>query len=157
MINADELESFVIDLCKNIDLRKIINAKNTERNNLTLKKELSTLNKNLNENNKLLQGLIKKLALIDDIEILAMIQAEIKNLKSQNETINKRINEINFSMFDIEDESKTEQLILESHELFKKTIDLIDNVEDKRNLITNFIEYFTYDSDTKQIKFKIRL
>ena len=35
--------------------------------------------------------------------------------------------------------------------------DLIDNIEDKRNLITSFIEYFTYDSDTKQIKFKIRL
>lgn len=157
MINADELESFVIDLCKNIDLREIINAKDTEKNNLTLKKELTTLNKNLNENNKLLQGLIKKLALIDDIDILAMIQAEIKNIKSQNENINKRINEINFSMFDIEDESKTEQLLLESHDLFKKTIDLIDDVEGKRNLITNFIEYFTYDSKTNKIEYKIKL
>ena len=48
-------------------------------------------------------------------------------------------------------------MILESHELFKKTIDLIDNVEDKRNLITNFIEYFTYDSKTNKIEYKVKL
>ena len=36
-------------------------------------------------------------------------------------------------MFDIEDESKTEQLLLQSHDLFKKTIDLIDNERNDRN------------------------
>lgn len=157
MINADDLENFVIDLCKNINMRDFINSRNTEKINFSLKKELITLNKNLNENNKLLQGLIKKLALIDDFDILSIIQSEIKKLKAQNENINKKINEINLSMFDVEDETRTEQLLLESHELFKKSIDLIDNVEDKRNLISNFIEYFTYDSQTDKIEYKIKL
>ena len=157
MINADELEEFVIDLCKNLNMEELINSKKTEKNNLSLKKELTSLNKNLNENNKLLQGLIKKLALIDDIDILAIIQAEIKKIKSQNENINKRINEINFSMFDIEDEAKTKQMILDAHEQFKKFINIIDNVEDRRTLITNFIEYFTYDSTTNEIGYKLRL
>ncbi|WP_370773426.1 hypothetical protein [Clostridium sp.] len=33
-----------------------------------------------------------------------MIQAEIKKTKSENDNINKKINEINLSMFDAEDE-----------------------------------------------------
>lgn len=158
MINAEELESFIIELLKNLNMEEIISIKkNNKANNTSLKNELAALNKSLNENEKLLNGLIKKLALIDDVEILAMIQTEIKKLKSENENINKKINEINFSMFDIEDESKKEQIILESHKLFKDTIDLVEDVEIKRNLIMNFIEYFTYDSKTNEVGYKLRL
>lgn len=157
MVNADELERFVIELCKNINLKDIINIKTTKNNNAALKRELTALNKNLNENDKLLQGLIKKLALIDDIDILSMIQIEIKKIKTDNDNINKRINEINISMFDVEDEGDKKQLLLESHKLFKNTIDLVHDVEVKRNLIMNFIEYFTYDSQTNEIGYKLRL
>ena len=157
MVNADDLESFVIELCKNINLEEIINIKKTKNNNSTLKRELTSLNKTLVENDKLLQGLVKKLALIDDIDILTIIQAEIKKIKSENENINKRINEINLSMFDSEDEYKNQQILLESHKLFKDTIDLVKDVEAKRNLIMSFIEYFTYDSQANEIGYKLRL
>ena len=157
MVNADELEQFVIDLCKNINIEDIINIKRTKNNNTALKRELTSLNKNLNENDKLLQGLIKKLALIDDIDVLSMIQTEIKKIKTENDNINKRINEINISMFDVEDEENKKQLLLESHKLFKDTIDLVQDVEAKRNLIMNFIEYFTYDSETNEVGYKLRL
>lgn len=157
MVNANELEEFVIDLCKNINLEDVINIKRTKNNNTALKRELTSLNKNLNENDKLLQGLIKKLALIDDIDVLSMIQTEIKKIKTENDNINKRINEINISMFDVEDEENKKQLLLESHKLFKNTIDLIEDVEAKRNLIMNFIEYFTYDSETNEVGYKLRL
>ena len=132
-------------------------SKNVEEKEEKLKKELSSLNKSLNDNEKLLQGLIKKLALIDDIDILSMIQTEIKKIKAENENINKRINEINLSMFDIEDEYKNQQILLESHKLFKDTIDLVKDIEAKRNLIMSFIEYFTYDSETNEVGYKIRL
>ena len=105
----------------------------------------------------MLQGLIKKLALIDDIDVLSMIQTEIKKIKTENDNINKRINEINISMFDVEDEENKKQLLLESHKLFINTIDLIEDVEAKRNLIMSFIEYFTYDSETNEVGYKIRL
>ena len=157
MVNADELEQFIIDLCKNIKIEDVINIKRTKNNNAALKRELTSLNKNLNENDKLLQGLIKKLALIDDIDVLSMIQTEIKKIKTKNDNINKRINEINISMFDVEDEENKKQLLLESHKLFKNTIDLIEDVEAKRNLIMNFIEYFTYDSETNEVGYKLRL
>lgn len=157
MVNSDELESFVIELCKNINMEKAIDVKKNKNNNTSLKKELTSLNKSFNENEKLLQGLIKKLALIDDIDILSMIQAEIKKIKSENENINKRINEINLSMFDIEDEFKNQQMLLESHRIFKNTIDLIEDVESKRKLLMNFIEYFTYNSETNEIGYKLRL
>ena len=157
MVNAEDLEAFIIDLCKNINLEEIIDVKKNKNNNATLKRELTSLNKALVENDKLLQGLIKKLALLDDIDILSMIQTEIKKIKLENENINKRINDINISMFDVEDETNKKQIILESHELFKNSIDIIDDVEAKRNLIMNFIEYFTYDSETNEVGYKIRL
>ena len=139
------------------NIEDIINIKRTKNNNASLKRELTSLNKNLNENDKLLQGLIKKLALIDDIDVLSMIQTEIKKIKTENDNINKRINEINISMFDVEDEENKKQLLLESHKLFINTIDLIEDVEAKRNLIMNFIEYFTYDSETNEVGYKLRL
>lgn len=157
MVNADELEEFVIDLCKNINLEDIINFKKTKNNNTALKKELAALNKNLIENDKILQGLIKKLALIDDTDILPMLQTEIKKIKTQNDNINKKINEINLSIFDVEDEGNKKQILLESHKIFKDTIDLIEDVEAKRNLIMNFIEYFTYNSETNEVGYKLRL
>ena len=158
MINADELESFIIELCKNINMEEIIDAKkNKNNNNTSFKKELTLLNKSLNENEKLLQGLIKKLALLNDIDILSMLQTEIKKIKAENENINKRINEINLSMFDVEDEYKNQQILLQSHKLFKDTIDLVKDVEVKRNLIMSFIEYFTYNSETNEVGYKLRL
>lgn len=158
MINADEIEEFIIELLKNLDLNEIIKANNGKvNNNNNSKKELASLNKSQVENNKLLQGLIKKLAMIEDKEILDMIQQEIKNTKAQNESIGKRISEINLSMFDAEDEIKRQQILLENHKLFKDTIDLIGEVEVKRKLIMNFIEYFTYDSTDGTVGYKLRL
>ena len=158
MINAEELENFIIELCKNINMEEIIDAKkNKSNNNTSFKKELTLLNKSLNENEKLLQGLIKKLALLNDIDILSMLQTEIKKIKAENENINKRINEINLSMFDVEDEYKNQQILLQSHKLFKDTIDLVKDVEVKRNIIMSFIEYFTYNSETNEVGYKLRL
>ena len=54
-------------------------------------------------------------------------------------------------------EYKNQKLLLEGHKLFKDTIDLVHDVEVKRNLIMNFIEYFTYDSQTNEIGYKLRL
>ena len=157
MVNSNEIEEFVIALCKNINLENVINSKKTKNNNSALKRELTSLNKKLNENDKILQGLIKKLALIDDIDVLSIIQTEIKNIKTENDNINKKINEINLSMFDVGDEENKKQILLESHKLFKDTIDLIEDIETKRNLIMNFIEYFTYNSETNEVRYKLRL
>lgn len=157
MVNADELDEFIINLCKNINMEKLLNTKKIESNNSNLKRDLKILNKRFNENYKLLQGLIKKLALIDDIDILSMIQVEIKKINSENDNITKKITEINLAMFDVEDEYNNKQILLDNYRLFENSIDLIDDIETKRNLITSFIEYFTYDSDTNEIGYKIRL
>ena len=95
--------------------------------------------------------------MIDDTDILPMLQTEIKKIKTQNDNINKKINEINLSIFDVEDEGNKKQILLESHKIFKDTIDLIEDVEAKRNLIMNFIEYFTYNSETNEVGYKLRL
>lgn len=159
MLNADKAEPFVIDLLKNIDIKYIDTIKNrsTSINAANIEKEKNMLNKNLNENNKIISGLIKKLAIVDDVDIIKVIQDEIKKLKKDNETIEKNLNDLSIKSFIVEDEGENKKAFIESLNLFKKTIDFIDDTEIKRNMIKNLVEYFTYDSNTKQIKFKIRL
>ncbi|MDU1315280.1 MAG: recombinase family protein [Clostridium septicum] len=158
MLNADKAESFIIDLLKNLDVKTIENYKNnsTIENASSIERKKTMLNKTLNENNKIISGLIKKLALLDDMDILNTIQNEIKNLKTENETIEKNINDLSIKSFVVEDEKENKKALIENLNLFKKTIDFIDDIEVKRSMIKNLVEYFTYNSQTKQIKFKLR-
>lgn len=159
MLNSDKAEAFVIDLLKNLDIRYIdsMKSKSPSSNFASIEKERNILNKNLYENNKLITGLVKKLALLDDIDVLKVIQSEIKNLKKDNEVIEKSLNDLSIKSFIVEDEGENKKAFIESLNLFKKTINFIDDVEIKRSMIKNLVEYFTYDSDVNQIKFKIRL
>ena len=159
MLNADKAETFVIDLLKNFNIKYLdnIKSKSSSINAANIERERNMLNKTLTENNKIISGLIKKLALLDDIDVIKAIQSEIKNLKNDNENIEKNINDLSIKSFIVEDESENKKAFIESLNLFKNTIDFIDDVEIKRNMIKNLVEYFTYNSDTKQIKFKIRL
>lgn len=159
MLNSDKAEDFVINLLKNIDIKSLdaIKGKNTSINAANLEREKTMLNKTLNENNKIISGLIKKLALLDDMDVIKVIQTEIKNLKNDNEIIEKNINDLSIKSFVVEDESENKKAFIESLNLFKRTIDYIDDTEIKRNMIKNLVDHFTYNSDTKQIKFKIRL
>ncbi len=159
MLNADKAETFVIDLLKNFNIKYLdnIKSKSSSINAASIEREKNMLNKTLTENNKIISGLIKKLALLDDIDVLKAIQSEIKTLKNDNENIEKNINDLSIKSFIVEDETENKKAFIESLNLFKNTIDFIDDVEIKRNMIKNLVEYFTYNSDTKQIKFKIRL
>ena len=158
MLNADKAEIFVIDLLKNLDIKYIYNIKKSSSiNAANIDKEKNILNKNLTENNKIISGLIKKLALLDDIDVIITIQDEIKKLKNDNEIIEKSLNDLSIKSFVIENETENKKAFIESLNLFKRTIDYIDDIEIKRNMIKNLVEHFTYDSNTNQIKFKIRL
>lgn len=159
MLNADKAESFVIDLLKNFDIKLLDSNKNSSRSNnaANIEREKTMLNKTLSENNKLITGLIKKLALLDDMDVLLTIQSEIKKLKADNETIEKNLNDLSIRSFVVEDETENKKAFTESLNLFKSTIDYIDDVEIKRNMIKSLIEYFTYNSETKKFNFKIRL
>ncbi len=159
MLNADKAEDFVINLLKNLDIKYIdtIKGKTNSINAANLEREKIMLNKTLNENNKIISALIKKLALLDDMDVIKLIQNEIKTLKNDNEIIEKSINDLYIKSFVVEDESENKKAFIESLNLFKRTIDYIDDTEIKRNMIKNLVDHFTYNSDTKQIKFKIRL
>ena len=60
-------------------------------------------------------------------------------------------------MFDVEDDLKKKKIFLESFEMYKRTIDFVDDVETKRRLISTLVEYFIYDSNTGTVEYKLRL
>uniref|UniRef100_UPI0025E8BBE6 zinc ribbon domain-containing protein n=1 Tax=uncultured Clostridium sp. TaxID=59620 RepID=UPI0025E8BBE6 len=159
MLNADKAETFVIDLLKNFNIKYIdnIKSKSSSINASNIEREKNMLNKSLTENNKIISGLIKKLALLDDINVIKVIQNEIKTLKNDTEIIEKSIYDLSIKSFIVEDETENKKAFIESLNLFKNTINFIDDIEIKRNMIKNLVEHFTYNSDTKQIQFKLRL
>ncbi|MGL5084283.1 MAG: recombinase family protein, partial [Clostridium sp.] len=160
MLNAYVADEFVINLLKDFNITQIENFKDIDNCRFDIinsEKEKSRLNKMLNDNNKMVAGLIRKLALIDDLEILSMIQKEIKQIKIDNENINKSINDINLNTFNLEDEKENKLAFIESFNIFKTTIDFISDIGVKRNMIKTLVKEFTYNSLTKEIKFKIRL
>lgn len=159
MLNADKAETFVIDLLKNFNIKYLdtIKSKSSSINASNIEREKNMLNKSLTENNKIISGLIKKLALLDDINVIKVIQNEIKTLKNDTEIIEKSIYDLSIKSFIVEDETENKKAFIESLNLFKNTINFIDDIEIKRNMIKNLVEHFTYNSDTKQIQFKLRL
>lgn len=159
MLNAYKADEFVIDLLKNFELSSLdnLNSSSNSIDSADINKENIILNKALSENNKIISGLVKKIALIDDMDVLRIIQDEIKELKATNIEIEKKLNNLVIESFTIEDESKNRDDFIESLNLFKTTIDFIDDVSLKRSMIKNLVEYFTYNSETNQINFKIRL
>ena len=55
-----------------------------------------------------------------------MIQTEKKKIKTENDNINKRINEINISMFDVEDEENKNIEDKDLKDIKDKNINVID-------------------------------
>lgn len=161
MLNAYNADTFVIDLIKSIDITYIDNLLNSRKNNtankLDVKKENNLLNKNLIENKKILSGLVKKLAIFDDLDTLTLIQSEIKKIQAENIILEKSLNDLTLTAYEIEDEEENKNAFIESLNKFKETIDIIEDIDVKRLLISNIVEYFTYNSETEQIDFKLRL
>ncbi|MGL5086030.1 MAG: recombinase family protein [Clostridium sp.] len=160
MLNAYVADDFVINLLKDFDITQIEDFKELNNSSFNIKdseKEKARLIKLLNDNNKMVAGLIRKLALIDDLEILSMIQKEIKQIKSDNENIDKSINDLNLKAFNLEDEKENKIAFVESFNILKTTIDFVSDVEVKRNMIKTIVKEFSYNSLTKEIKFKLRL
>ena len=144
MLNADKAETFVIDLLKNFNIKYLDNLKSKSNsiNAANIERERNMLNKTLTENNKIISGLIKKLALLDDIDVIKAIQCEIKNLKNDNENIEKNINDLSIKSFIVEDESENKKAFIESLNLFKNTIDFIGQTS--LTFLINTIKLETY-------------
>lgn len=160
MLNAYEAEEKVIENIKNIDIELLI--KNYHKTKIELdtidssSKEIEALNLEINKNNKTIQGLIRKIALLeDDIEIMEMFKNEIDIIKNENLQLENRIKEIGASIEKINDKKLSIDEIVDRINIFKKFIDYVEDINDKRELILSVVESIVWHSETEQLEINI--
>lgn len=143
MLNAYKAEQYVSEHLKEADINTLKKQYFKSKKSIVTSdysvQEISKLKNDLEYNNKLIKGLIRKLALLeDDIEIITVLKNEIENIKKENDEINNNINKIKDSLEESDEENKFLENLKESLLNFKKFYDFVDTSE-KRILIKSLI------------------
>ncbi|KEI96584.1 recombinase [Clostridium botulinum A2B3 87] len=159
MLNAYKAEEYVANYLKelNIDVfKKIYHSNKKDIIDYNAKNEVNKLNKSIEENKKIIQGIIKKIALFDDLDILGMLKNELERLKKENDEMKLKLKEIK-SILELEDE---EEIFLNTMEEnisnFKKFYDFV-NITQKRILIKGLVESIVWDTSGKEKILEINL
>ncbi|WP_160673482.1 recombinase family protein [Clostridium sp. C8-1-8] len=150
MLNAYAAEDAIITALNNIDIRSIISLYSNDKilKNIKLEPqtETSCLKKNLSANNKTIQGLVRKLALIEDPVTLKLLENEIKALNNDNLSIEKKLDKLSAKNIDERVEN-----IVSNIKTIKQFFDYIDDMEIKRAFIKEVIDSITWDNEVLTI------
>lgn len=159
MLNAYKAEELVIQHLKELNINKVIkNYKETLKDlklKDDLKKESDCLRLDIEKNNKTIQGLIRKIALMDDdLDIIKMFKQEIDKIKTENIELENKIKDIEKDIeFAIQNQLSVDELKLRL-ENFKKFFDYVD-IDKKRELLLSVVESIVWHSDTEQLEVNI--
>ncbi|MHB9949524.1 recombinase family protein [Clostridium botulinum] len=159
MLNAYKAEEYVANYLKELDINAIKKMYHSNKKNIIdhdAKYEVNKLNKSIEENKKIIQGIIKKIALFDDLDILGMLKNELERLKKENDEMKIKLKELK-SILELEDE---EEIFLSTMEEnisnFKKFYDFV-NITQKRILIKGLVESIVWDTSGEEKILEINL
>lgn len=153
-INGIETDMIVIEKISELKLptNMLINKiklliNNKEKKSDKRINELQTLNTILSRNNRKVEALIDKMAIIDE-ELIADITAQIKSIKSKNLEIEKRIIELSKETEKEIDKDEVTVLALNIINKYMSSFDSL-NIVDKRLMIKSLVN--TIESDGENI------
>ncbi|APQ67314.1 recombinase family protein [Clostridium botulinum] len=159
MLNAYKAEGYVANYLKELDINAIKKMYHSNKKNIIdhdAKYEVNKLNKSIEENKKIIQGIIKKIALFDDLDILEMLKNELERLKKENDEMKIKLKELK-SILELEDE---EEIFLSTMEEnisnFKKFYDFV-NITQKRILIKGLVKSIVWDTSGEEKILEINL
>jgi len=156
MLNAYIAEDLVIDAIKNTDVELLIknialHKKEAEDTNSTIS-EVERIKKEIEHNKKIMQGLIRKSAFMDDDpDTIEMFKQEIAKIKNENLEFESNIESIEIDSKQIE---QINARVFSAHEIttslahFKSYIDYVHDVEGKRELILSVVESIVWYGKT---------
>lgn len=157
-IRVDRLDSIVISHIKAYNkellidsLTEAISKSDTSYENDNLDK----INSKIEEKQKSLQNLIKRLALSPSEEIADMIMSEISNINDEIKELQKSIENINFSKTNTNFKIKSLELLLDTLAKFNKNIDKIEDISQKRFLVQAVVEKILWDGQIYEAKVNI--
>jgi site-specific DNA recombinase len=157
-INGEFVDQIVVDYLKNIDKKSIIENYNEIQKELKqsdeITKEINQLNNQLELNNKTIQGLIRKMALLDD-DMVDMIKKEIDVIKFENEDLSLKIKEYILEIDKSQEMKYSVDEILDKLDNFNKFIDIVEDVDSKRKLINSVVEHVIWNSENETLEINL--
>lgn len=158
MLNADKAENLVLTNIKGVTPMQLTASYDEivpleKSRDILIKNERSKLHREFENNNKIIQGLIRKLALLDDDpRTILACKKEINNLNMQNDSLEKEILSLEniISNIDLNLDDITE--INSRIENFKKLFDCVENIDKKRSYLLEIINYIVWDSKNRTLQ-----
>ena len=157
MLNAYKAEDLIIETIKNTDIELLINNIKQHKKHIlaadSAVKEVENIKEELEHNKKIMQGLIRKSAFMDDDhETIEMFKQEISKMKNENLELENKIKTIEVDsekMEKINERNISVDEIIARLNQFKMYIDYVDDVESKRALILLVVESIVWYSETE--------
>lgn len=158
-INGIETDMLVIQKIKELTLSVSDFVKRTRfiasgeyRETTKIQNELQTLNATLTRNKMKIESLIERMALID-IELIDDVMVQIKELKSRNIEVEKRITELTNEVYEETDKEEITLLALDVINGYMESFDTLDIV-DKRLMIKMLVSSLKSDGENVYINYK---
>lgn len=158
MLNADKAEELVLSNIKGVTIEELIAAYNEmissgKNMNGFMKEEELKLEKQIETNNKMIQSLIRKLALLgDDPMIISEFKNEINNLKKQNTSLEKNLVSLRTLLNNTDSKLDYIDEITSRLENFNKLFNYTENIEKKREYLLEIVNYIVWDSKNTALK-----
>lgn len=157
MLNADVAEDLILSTFKNISVENIIesfdkfvNNKNTLDN---LSKDKQNIESQICTNQKMIQSLIRKLALLEeDPMIIKEFQNEIKRLQDEISTLNSQLHSMEDAQYEQESTAELISSISSKLDSLKPLFDSTDDISFKRSLLLELIDFIVWDSKNKTLQ-----
>lgn len=161
MLNAYWGEDLLIKNIKDIDIKTLIKNYDETQNEIreadALYKQGEAIKEQIDKNSKTVQGLIRKMALLDDDpNIISMFKEELEILNNETKDLKSQLETIEFSISSNMGALKEKQISID--ELvsrlnnFKQFIDCVEGVEKKRELILSVVESIVWYGDSEKLE-----
>lgn len=151
MLNAYNAEEYVVNYLLELDFNSLIktykNNKSIDIDRDTIENEMDRLKKQYDENEKIIKGLIRKLALLeDDVDILEVLKSEINNIRSENVEIQNQIEELKTSIESLKLDEELISSVDDALSNFKKFFKLVD-IDGQRLLIKSLVKNIVWHGE----------
>jgi len=156
MLNTYKVEEYVVDYLMNLDLQslkdKYLNDKNSTLLINNSKSGLAKLTKKYNDNQSIIQGLIRKMALLeDDISILELLKSEIEVLRKENDEIKGKIDIINSALEQSISKENFINDMVDKLTNFKKFYEFVD-IDGKRRLLKSIVDNIVWYGENEVVE-----
>lgn len=156
-ISGRDLDNSISDILKSVfvpnsEIYKELKKMSLSRNTTDATSEIDLLNAKINKNNQEIKKLVEKLKFLD-IEVIDVVNDEIKKLKNENQEIKLKINQLENKKESKKYQADTAKFILN---IINNCFDVYDllTLKDKKDILNMFVEEATVTNrNTVELKF----